>query len=222
MRDVEFIALQALKVPGDFIPLVKALYSNPLYGEGRYYHVYNHALDVLLEVVFVHMEAPWKKVREVVAAALFHDVVYVTGAKDNEARSADVAREELECYGLATALDLEYVVQLIAVTAQHFEKGARFTTEQRRFLDCDLAGLAAPWTVFCDQNTRIDQEYLESSSPLWFGITHEKLYRRRAAWFEQVLKREYIFHSERGRKRYERLARENIARILRERYDRPT
>jgi predicted metal-dependent HD superfamily phosphohydrolase len=215
MRDVEFIALQTLKVPGDFIPRVKELHR----GEGRHYHVYDHALDVLLEAVFVQMETPWKKPREVVAAALFHDVVYVTGAKDNETRSAEVARDELECYGLATAMDLGYVEALIEATARHFEGGVRFTEEQSRFLDCDLTGLASPWAVFCDQNTRIDQEYLEASAPFWFGVTHEKLYARRAAWLRRVLERPHIFHSERGRKRYERSARDNIARILRERYE---
>lgn len=220
MKRPEDLVTDALLLPDSFlVRRAREIYErNP-----RHYHTFDHARAVLWEAVVVHFCDPWIRPKEVLVAALFHDAVYYAGAPDddNEAMSAEVAREELECAGMESSLDIDHVMRLIHVTSEHFRKGAKFTEEEAKFLDCDIVGLAAPWVEFTKQNTRIDQEFMEASGKLWEGITTEKLYARRAAWLRRVLDLPYIFHSERGRKLYELSARDNIKRILEYRYEKP-
>lgn len=213
--DVEIVALGVLQVPKAFFSGLKTHYTQ---GPVRAYHTYEHAIDVLTEAIIVHFHTPWEKPREVLAAALYHDAIYVPGAKDNEDLSAELAVEELTEHGFEAELDLQHVARLIEVTALHFKKGEKFTEDEGRFLDCDIAGFGSPYEVFEARNGDIDTEFYAAAARSSGALTQEKLYGRRAAWLTNVLKHEFIFHSERGRALYEERARENIKRIIEERY----
>ena len=63
------------------------------YGEAhRAYHDGAHVAEVLgwFDIVADAPGAGWRAPREVFAAILFHDAVYAPGARDNEARSAEL------------------------------------------------------------------------------------------------------------------------------------
>jgi len=111
---------------------VKAQYEEA----GRYYHSWDHALDVIAAVTTLPL--PYGEVRMAhLLAALFHDVVYVPGAKDNEARSADVLSELFPESVLAR--------ELVMATETH-AVATRANTDPRfwDFMDCDILGIAEP------------------------------------------------------------------------------
>jgi predicted metal-dependent HD superfamily phosphohydrolase len=81
------------------------------------YHNYNHALETY-KMVHVYGEEEKVKPRELFlleVASLFHDIVYVYKRRDNENKSAKIARETLMGLGFNTK-DILLVEQLILST----------------------------------------------------------------------------------------------------------
>ena len=174
----------------------------------RYYHTFSHALDVVTQVIATHFEDPFTYQREALAAALWHDSVYIVGAKDNEFASAEMAVLELK----NTNLNLTWVRELIRATARHFnfEPGEiNPATDMAKFLDCDIAGFGMPWEKFKSLNDAIHRELLTVAP-------QEEAEAGRRSFLEMMLKKEHIFYSHRGRARYEKMARSNIEVYLRE------
>src|SRR5262245_25290518 len=83
-------------IPAPLWREVDAAYATP----GRAYHTIAHVREVLrrCEDVAALGGPGWQHPDEVLLAALFHDAVYVPGAKDNEARSAELARDAAARY----------------------------------------------------------------------------------------------------------------------------
>lgn len=174
----------------------------------RFYHTFSHAMDVVTQVIATHFEDPFTYQREALAAALWHDSVYIVGAKDNEYASAEMAVLELG----DTDLNLPWVRELIRATAKHFkfEEGeVNPATDLAKFLDCDIAGFGMPWAKFKRQNDAIHEELLLVTP----GVEADA---GRRAFLEMMLRKEHIFYSHRGRARYEKTARSNIEVYLRE------
>jgi predicted metal-dependent HD superfamily phosphohydrolase len=121
----------------------------------RAYHHAGHVDEVLTWFDWVEARVPWQEPLEVFVAVLFHDAVYVPGAADNEARSAALARDAIPGHPELRAVNAERVAQLIAWTARHGRlSAAEVDVEAARFLDCDLAILAASpprYHRYCDE-----------------------------------------------------------------------
>jgi predicted metal-dependent HD superfamily phosphohydrolase len=86
-------------------------------------------------------------------AAWFHDAIYEPGEPDNEARSAEWAREAL-------AHDPQLagrVGQVIEMTKKHHEGEAE--GDAALFLDMDTAILGAPWETYCAYAAGIRREF---------------------------------------------------------------
>ncbi|HRC58450.1 MAG TPA: hypothetical protein PKU97_21160, partial [Kofleriaceae bacterium] len=99
-------------------------------------------------------------------ALLFHDAIYVPGAKDNEARSAELACAAIAGRSAAGPLaelegvDDARVAALIGWTAQHGRLTADEVDEEAaRLLDCDLAILAASPERYLRYRDEIACEY---------------------------------------------------------------
>lgn len=137
--------------------LLQQAYASP----PRAYHHLGHIEEVIGWFDWAHRRAPWRAPREVYVALLFHDAIYVPGAKDNEARSAELAAEAIAGRSAAGPLveladvDAARVAELIGWTAQHGRLTADEVDEEAaRFLDCDLAILAAAparYQRYCDE-----------------------------------------------------------------------
>ncbi len=139
-----------------------AAYATP----PRAYHHLGHIVEVLGWFDWVAARQPlqrWRRGREVAAAMLFHDAIYVAGAKDNEARSAELARQAIGEHEELAGIDASRVVELIELTARHGRLSAMdlaaLEDETRLFLDCDLAILAAPPERYRRYCAEIAQEY---------------------------------------------------------------
>ncbi len=137
--------------PGQDLTLGRALiaaWSEPQ----RHYHALQHLQECLAAL------DRWRHLAqspELLALALwFHDAVYDPQARDNEARSADWARQALPALGLP-ADQAERVAQLVLATQDHRATDA----DMGLLLDLDLAVLAAPAARYAEYERQIRAEY---------------------------------------------------------------
>jgi len=188
-------------------PLLDDTLKNRLaaaYGDGaRHYHTLGH-VHALLALATQH-RALLSDVEAVEAAIWFHDAVYDSRAKDNEARSA--ARERLA--GRADAARIERIAAMIEATATHQVPplaDAAALRDASLFLDMDLSILGAAPDAFDAYEQAVRREY---------GWVDEAAWRTgRATVLRHFLDQRHVFHTGEFRERYERQARQNMARSL--------
>lgn len=177
----------------------------------RAYHHFGHVREVLRHYDEVAAGPGWSQPREVGLAVLYHDAVYQAGRGDNEARSADLAREQIARWLPGAGIDADRVAELILLTARHGQHAPQdFPADAggedtRHFLDCDMAILGAAPEAFDAYDRAIAEEYR--------GVVPAWLYRRkRRGFLRGLLARERIYLSDFFHARLEARARENLAR----------
>ena len=195
-------------LPDAQLAALRAAYAEP----PRAYHHFGHVLEVLGHYRDVAEGPGWHRPAEVLFAVLYHDAVYVPGRSDNEAASARLAEDHLSRWRPEHGIDAARVSDLILLTARH---GAIETEslgdgpdaeDTRRFLDCDMAILAAGAARFADYDREIAEEY--RAVPRW-------LYRiKRRQFFKRLLASRRIFLSEYFHGALEARARANLAAAL--------
>ena len=131
-------------------------------------------------------------------ATWYHDAVYRPGRRDNEARSAALARDALEALGLAHLAPR--VVQLIEATRLHEAEAG--DAAALLFLDADLAVLGAEPLAYARYARGVRLEHRALPRFLYA--------RGRAAFLREMLGRRSIFLTPHFADRYERQARENL------------
>jgi len=168
------------------------------YGEPhRAYHTAAHIAEVLRWYDAIAGDIGWDDPVAVYLAVLFHDVIYDPLAKDNEARSAVLARE-LAGAGPRTC-------ELIELTAKHGSIDSA-DHDAALFLDSDTAILGAPPDTFDAYDAAIAVEY---------KAVPEALYRAgRRAFLEKMLTKPRIFLTDYFHDRLDATARSNLARRL--------
>lgn len=177
------------------------LYAAP----DRHYHNLAH-IEALLALANRH-RAEIADPDAVAAAIWFHDAIYDSRAKDNEARSAALATDRLA--GRAGPDRLARIVAMIEATATHFvpdlaDAAARH--DAALLLDMDLSILGAAPPAFDAYETAIRREY---------GWVPDDPWRKgRASVLQGFLARPHTFHTETFRSELESQARANIARSL--------
>lgn len=169
---------------------------------GRHYHGMAHiaALLALAEEYRAFLADP----EAVEAAIWFHDAVYDSRAKDNEAQSAALARAKLA--GRTEADRIERIAAMIEATATHTPPalGDKAAASDAAFmLDMDLAILGAPPGTFAAYERGVRQEYAWVPEPAWLA--------GRGAVLKGFLARRQIFHTQPFRGRFEAQARRNLA-----------
>ncbi|MGB3646304.1 MAG: hypothetical protein WBG88_03375 [Mesorhizobium sp.] len=180
---------------------LSALYNAP----SRHYHGMDHirALLDLARQYRVEMADP----EAVEAAIWFHDVVYDSRAKDNEAQSAALARERLASRVDAPRLDR--IATMIEATATHrlphlADAGAM--RDAALFLDMDLSVLGAEPDAFAAYERAVRKEYGWVPEAAWLA--------GRAAVLKGFLARKTIFHTPEFRDRFGAQARRNMEASL--------
>ena len=144
--------------------------------------------------------------RDAVEIALwFHDVVWEASAAPaaNERRSAELFRERL-----GAALDEGFrdtVHRLVMVTVYPSEPA---TPDEGYMVDIDLSSFGLPWEEF-----RRDTQAVRDELP---HLSDEEFFPRQHRFLRMLLGRERFFATDFFRRRYERRARDNIERLLRE------
>lgn len=190
-----------LELPEALLAKVVAAYSDP----ARAYHDVRHLAEVLERFDEVAREVGWQRPDEVFLALLFHDVVYVPGAPDNEAQSAATARELLR--GKLPPGALDRIDRLIMLTTAHgsLDPG-QLDPDAALLLDCDLSILGAPAARFDEYERDVAKE---------FSFLPEQAYASgRRGFLKRLVSARSLFLSPHFRERLEGRARENLARAL--------
>lgn len=177
-----------------------------LYRDGnRHYHGLAH-IEALLALA-VECRSKLSDPEAVEAAIWFHDAIYDSRAKDNEARSAELARQLLA--HRLKPVRMARVAAMILATAMHevpVFANIDAVRDAALFLDMDLSILGASPEVFDAYEAAIRREYAWVPEDAWIA--------GRSAVLRTFLDRPYIYHSEEFRVRLEHRARANIERSL--------
>lgn len=170
----------------------------------RVYHTYAHVREVVERWAEVERDLGWPDPQVPWLAALLHDVVYVVGQPDNEARSADLVGPWTADF-VEDPVDTEAVRALILATAAH----GRLTDPDpvtALFLDCDMAVLGAPPERYARYEADVRAE--------WLPVVGEQAWQTgRRRFLESVLSGP-IFLSTYWRDRLGDQARENLRGAL--------
>ena len=173
--------------------------------EDRHYHNLTH-IEAMLALAGDY-RALLDDPEAVEAAIWFHDAIYDSKAKDNEARSAALAETKL--VGRTDPGRLGRISVMILATATHqlprFDDAAA-THDASLFLDMDLSILGAAPDAFDAYERAVRREYGWVEEPMWRA--------GRGAVLKDFLARPHIFHTEEFRQRFEPQARLNMARSL--------
>jgi predicted metal-dependent HD superfamily phosphohydrolase len=183
------------------LDVVESAYATP----GRAYHGIDHIEEVAGEFLGVTDTVSWNRPNEVYLAVLFHDAIYVPGARDNETRSAELAKKAIAEHLADQHLDAERVVALIERTAQHGNAG-EVDRDMALFLDCDMAILGAPPARFDAYDAAIAVEYS--------AIPRDAYAAGRRAFLSRLLASPRIFLSDRFHEKLDAAARANLRRAL--------
>lgn len=173
--------------------------------DGRHYHDLVH-IEAMLALA--HDYRGLLADPEAVEAAIwFHDAIYDSKAKDNEAQSAALAEKRLA--GRADPERLSRITAMILATATHQLPridDAAAARDASLFLDMDLSILGAAPDAFDAYESAVRREYDWVEEPLWRA--------GRSAVLKTFLARPHIFHTEEFRRRFEPQAKRNLARSL--------
>lgn len=185
--------------PSDVYPAfdeLVAAYSKP----HRHYHNLGHVADVLR--VAARLADIASDANAVALAVWYHDAVYDPRAKDNEARSAEMASERLAAIGLPSVTVAE-VARLVNATT-HFESATEpIAGNTAVLLDADLAILGASEERYRMYAAAIRAEY---------AFVPVDAYRTgRIAVLEAFLSRARIYRTDRVHVEGDAPARRNLA-----------
>jgi predicted metal-dependent HD superfamily phosphohydrolase len=171
----------------------------------RFYHTWAHVRVCLEELVSAR---PLCRDQFAVELALWcHDAVYDPRAKDNERRSATIARAAAVGMGLGEATAAEAEALVLATThGENAGKDKDWEADARIVLDVDLAILGKSPREFSAYEAGIRAEYT--------FLPDEDYRKGRRRVLESFLRRPLIYRTELFRERYERRARVNIQESL--------
>lgn len=191
--------------PQGFLAELRTAYMTPR----RAYHGWPHVVRVLEHVGEVADLGPgWRDPRETWLAALFHDAIYIAGAKDNEAKSAALARTAIPRWFPHEVIDVARVAQLVELTAKHGAlTPADVDDDAALLLDCDTAVLGAPPDEFDRYDEGIAHEYREV-------VPIDAFRAGRRAFLEKLVVAPRIFLSDWFHARLDPAARANLRRAI--------
>jgi len=189
----------ALRLPApadqEFTRLIES-YSQP----HRAYHTTQHLDECLhaFEGARSHAQSPGA----VGLALFYHDAIYDTHARDNEEKSAELARQVLAS-GRAGEPIQSYVTDLILVTRH---AAMPESEDQQLVVDIDLSILGAPQDRFDEYERQVRQEYSWVDEAIFRSV--------RSKILQEFLARPAIYSTADFRDRLERQARANLVRSI--------
>jgi predicted metal-dependent HD superfamily phosphohydrolase len=185
--------------PSPAASVVHARLRELLGAPDRHFHNLDHIRECLrhFEVVVPLLADP-----DAVELALwFHDAVYEPGDPSNERRSAEL----FLALSVGAPPTLRRRVCALVLTTRHV---ATPRGNDRRFIDdIDLVGFGAPWEEFLRQGALLREEFVAQA---------DAEYRHGQVHFLRTLEQRPVFFATGYfRDRYERVAQDNLARLLR-------
>jgi predicted metal-dependent HD superfamily phosphohydrolase len=176
--------------------ILKACYSQV----DRFYHNFEHIGACLAELNAVRSDC--QDVLAVECALWFHDVVYDSKAKDNEAQSAVRALKWLQ--SVKAGAEFSRNVESLIMETRHAVAPA--TVDAQIIVDVDLSILGQCDSVFDEYERNIRKEYA------W--VPDDQFRAGRKSVLEGFLKRASIYSTEYFKNKYEVRARKNLERSI--------
>jgi predicted metal-dependent HD superfamily phosphohydrolase len=171
------------------------------YGEShRAYHTLQHLGECLAHLARERDGA--ERPAEVALALWFHDAIYDVHRHDNEARSADWARQAARRAGLAPEVAERLHALVMATRHDALPVGA----DARLLVDIDLAILGAPPARFAEYERQIRFEYAH--------VPPEVFEPRRRQILSGFLARDPLYLTAPMRARLEAVARANLGQAV--------
>lgn len=167
--------------------------------ESRHYHNLDHIAHCLQGLE--HFAQHAQHSAQVTLALWFHDAVYNAKAKDNEAKSAQMAREELLALEVSKAC-VDRICAHIIATRDHKSEDP----DAKMVIDLDLAILAASPARYDRFEEEVRREYAHVPGFL-FKIGRKKV-------LKHFITREHIYNHRFARELWEEPARANLRRAL--------
>src|SRR5258708_25845609 len=199
LRNAWFALWRRLGANGDAGPVYEDLllrYSEP----GRAYHTLTHIEHCVTELGDV--SEPATNLDTIEFALWFHDAVYDTKCKDNEERSAALAREVARSATLPDSFG-DLITSLILATKHTVLPAA---LNEQMLVDIDLSILGQNRSRFDEYERQISAEYS------W--VPADAFAKGRSAILSSILARQRIYLTEFFYGKYEESARENLARSI--------
>ena len=165
----------------------------------RHYHTLQHLRECLGQAERITQLA--ERPGEVLIALWFHDAVYDTKGRGNEARSARWAREVVAAAGGPEAA--ERVHALVMATEHHAVPSRR---DAQMLVDVDLSILGAEARRFDEYERQVRDEYRHVPELLFRG--------KRRSVLQGFLARERIFNTDTFHQLLEARARDNLRRSI--------
>jgi predicted metal-dependent HD superfamily phosphohydrolase len=169
---------------------VAALYSD----SSRHYHTLQHLANFYNELLRCKNDVnDWDAV---FLSMVYHDVIYVSIARDNEEKSADMAADHLKQFGFSQPF-INTCRQLIMATKTH-KATHDLTTDL--FIDADMSILGVPLEKYKVYVQQVHQEYAAVPN----------FTERRKGFLKGLLGPDHLFITPQFYKLYEQSARYNI------------
>ena len=184
------------KLKHDYWQEIEKSYSQ----KSRKYHNLAHLENMILELENVKDEI--SDFDTLLFSVFYHDIVYKATSKDNEEKSAEIAKKRLEKINISNERIIKIYNQILA-TKSHKKSD---DSDTNFLLDADLAILGKDWNVYENYVRQIREEY--SIYPDFLYKPGRKKVLTHFLEFEEIFKTEYF------QEKYEKMARENIQREI--------
>lgn len=168
--------------------------------KSRKYHNLTHLENMILELEEVKDKISDYDV--LLFSVFYHDIIYKSTSKDNEEKSAELAKKRLEKLDISTDRISKIYNQILS-TKSH----SKSEDSDTNFLsDSDLAILGKDWETYENYTKQIRKEY--SIYPDFLYNPGRKKVLIHFLDFEQIFKTDYF------KVKYEKMARENIQKEI--------
>jgi len=184
-------------LPQALLDALRERYAEPW----RHYHTLRH-IESLLGLLEAHRGLA-RHGDELAAAIWFHDAIYDPRRNDNEARSAELAREQLPAAGCEAGF-ADRVAELVLATRSHEADPA--DGDKALLLDLDLSILAAAPVDYDRYALQVRQEYAH--------VADDAFRNGRARVLGSFLARPRLFILDSLFERWEAPARQNLRREI--------
>lgn len=168
--------------------------------KSRQYHNLTHLENMILELENVKDKI--SDYDSILFSIFYHDIIYKATSKDNEEKSAELAKLRLEKLNIPEE-KIEKIYNQILTTKSHSKNE---DSDTNFLLDADLAILGQDWKIYENYTQQIRKEY--SIYPDFMYKPGRKKVLIHFLEFEEIFKTDYF------KEKYEDKARENIQKEI--------
>ncbi|MFZ2718701.1 MAG: dephospho-CoA kinase, partial [Candidatus Absconditicoccaceae bacterium] len=191
--------LKRNNIAGDYHKIFKEIQSLYFQNENFYHHRL-HIVSCLND--FYKIRNMCENPDAVERAIIFHDIIYLPGASDNEEKSAEFADKYLSNLGY----DANFIAQVKHLIMMTKHDQLPQTMDEKIIIDIDLAILGKNKNFYDRYIANIREEYKKNIP----GLTNDKFNQGRLIFLEDFSSRENIYHTSYFQEKYGNQASENL------------